>query len=314
MNIEIGKDDFYVELIKMAGRAERSIKFYSISCCFGFYSFGLTKFEDVYNALKKALAIRHQGRYIDTKIIVDVDYDNPIDLFAAKKLIDLENRFAAIPNHHNSTIFREMPNGSPMVQFLIVDDNELLYSEVQHEEYITNLGMVVNLCTKAACYAAHTGGATEISAAIKLFDETWRTGDIIEIPPSKISKATLEVYLRSFVGISRVKTERELQLMLLGYLAGRHNPAVVQMEHSVGSTRIDLAIGGRPANARVGIEVKYGIDDGEVRNLIGQIIEYRKEYDDVILVIGNPNYTPQRRRELLLDLVNIGVSVIELEK
>jgi hypothetical protein len=80
----IEKENFYLELIRMMELAQKSIKFYSVSCCFGFYSRGLANFQDVLRSIKNALS-RQGARYLEVKILVKIDRDNPMDMYAAER-------------------------------------------------------------------------------------------------------------------------------------------------------------------------------------------------------------------------------------
>ena len=54
--LSIDKTDFYSQSIRMIEESQRSVRFYSISCCFGFYSEGLETYGNVLLAIRHALS------------------------------------------------------------------------------------------------------------------------------------------------------------------------------------------------------------------------------------------------------------------
>ena len=101
-------------------------------------------------------------------------------------------------------------------------------------------------------------------------------------------------------------------MLLTGYLQGLFDPSIVDMESPAGATRIDLLVGHRPHHMRHGIEIKFQPDNKSIHEIVGQIRDYRKEYESLILVIAQPRYNAQSRLQLGNELKEIDVGLIEL--
>lgn len=154
----VKKEEFYPQLITMMNEARRSVHFYSISCCFGFYSYGLKNFKNIYSAIEDRLKKRFDGRYLDVRVIVKIDPDNPMDIYASGRLASLEGRFSNTADSESTReVFRELVGGPgevEMIQFAIVDGERILVSGKQEEEYNEDLDLVLNISQAGSIFDA----------------------------------------------------------------------------------------------------------------------------------------------------------------
>lgn len=312
----IEKQDFYPELISMMDQAQNAIHFYSISCCFGFYSKGLANFEKVFLAIRDRLSKIHAGRYLDVRILIKIDHENPIDTYAAERLAQLESRYAHTGDeNYDRNVFRELSSEVPSfeaVQFLIVDGNNILISETQEEIYNEELDLVLNKSQRGKMFEK-SDYSDEFGRYERLFEKTWNESAPLDIEVRYVSSRKLRYFLERYKGVHRAKNERDLHLLLTGYLQGLFDPSIVDFEATVGATRIDLLVGRRPHHLRHGIEVKFQADNNAINGIVGQIRDYRKEYEHLILIVGQPKYTPQKRLDLVNELKEIDVGLIEIK-
>ena len=307
----IDKDRFYSELTSMIELAQKSISFYSVSCCFGFYSRGLSNFEMVLRAIKNALS-RQGARYLDVKVLVKIDRDNPIDMYAAERLAQLEKRYVHTGiKHGERNVFRELGPDLKPIQFLIIDDQSVLVSAIQEEVYNEDLDLVLNKSEQGVKFEKEDS-PDEFNQNANLFGDTWQNSSKIEVQLRSVSRRKMKHLLETYKGTNAARTERELQLLLMGYLQGLYDPSIVDLETPTGGTQIDLLVGKRPHASRQGIEVKFGIDNDAIHQVVGQIRNYRKDFEDVLLVVGKPKYTPQRRADLVDELGKVDVGLVEL--
>ena len=311
----IEKSEFYTELIGLMEQARQTVHLYTISCCFGFYSQGLANFERVLLSIKERLSKIHSGRYLDVRILVKVDHDNPIDTYAAERLAQLEHRFIHTGDSNSDrNTFKELgieSSGVEAVQFLIVDNRHILVSEVQEETYNEELDLVLNKSQRGLVFEKDDDPFV-FQKYETLFENKWNESSRLNVEVRHVSRRKLKYYLEKYRGAHRAKNERDLQLLLTGYLQGLFDPSIVDFESAAGGTRIDLLVGVRPHHSRHGIEVKFQPDNKSTHEIIGQLRDYRKEYENLILVIGQPKYSPQKRRDLLSELNLIDVGLIEL--
>jgi hypothetical protein len=109
----------------------------------------------------------------------------------------------------------------------------------------------------------------------------------IEAPRRKVTKER-ETETQSFRGLleeikrfnphKKPDSERELETMLLSYLTHSHSNIEVQQTYE--RARIDARIG------KIGIEIKYQPNSGELDRLYGQVEKYLRYLDKIIVVIG----------------------------
>lgn len=312
----VEKQDFYPELVSMMDQAQNSVHFYSISCCFGFYSKGLANFEKIFLAIRDRLSKIHAGRYLDVRILTKIDHDNPIDTYAAERLAQLESRYVHTGDEdYDRNVFKELSPKSPFfeaLQFLIVDGNNILVSETQEESYNEDLDLVLNKSQRGTKFEK-SDYSDEFGRYQELFEKTWNESAPLDIEVRYVSSRKLRYFLERYKGVHRAKNERDLHLLLTGYLQGLFDPSIIDFEAAVGGTRIDLLVGRRPHHLRHGIEVKFQADNNAIHGIVGQIRDYRKEYENLTLVIGQPKYTTQKRLGLVNELKEIRVGLIEIK-
>jgi hypothetical protein len=54
------------------------------------------------------------------------------------------------------------------------------------------------------------------------------------------------------------------------------------------------------------------VKDDSINDIVGQMHNYRKEYNDLIIVVRKASYSSQRRKDLIDQLTEINVSLVEL--
>ena len=311
--IHIEKENLYSEIIKLIELSRKSVHFYSISCCFGFYSQGLSTFDNVLVAIRHALRRKVGNQWIDVRVLVKVDYDNPIDVYAAERFVQLEKRFGCPPGLPvERSVFRELEQNAPTLQFLVVDDKYLIVTAFQDEILDENLGLVLNRIQNGVWFEKDDDPG-QFQRYLTEFADTWKGSRQLDIDTKPVSRRMMKFYLQKWRGMHEAKNERELNLLLTGYLQGIFDPSMVDTEPTVGDTRIDLLVGIRPQYKRYGIELKLQPDDKYVDGIVGQLRKYREEYEGGMeLLVIQPRYTPQKRRYLIGQLNEIEVGLIEL--
>ena len=312
----IQKNDFYKEAVKQISMSNQSVYFFSVSCCFGFYSQGVKNFENVLAVLEGRLKKLYQGRYLDIRCIVKIDHDNQIDMFAAERMAALEERLKNTGDQEgHRQIFKEMQNRREFLQFIIIDNNIVLLTEQQDENYNDVLDLVLNKLEDAQLFEKQDD-QNKFNELQKLFQESWRAGSKLGITPPDISINKLKYCLDKYQ-TARGKifnNERELQLHLAGYLEGKFSPAIISFENPTGSTRIDLAVGQRPQSTKIGIEIKYKPTDKDIDRIIGQMRDYSEEYKHIVLVVGRPDYSDQKKLFLEKEMKAINCPLFEYWK
>ena len=297
----------------MLERAQESVRFYSVSCCFGFYSYGLKNFEKVLLSFKSALQRRFRGRYLDFETIVKVDPDNPIDIYAAVRLADLEKRFARTGSDGYRQIFKKViGTGTIDTQFMIIDGRHVLVSGAQSEVYNDDLDLVLNISQPGYKFEKDEN-SSKFSELDNLFNKAWIESVPLDVQVPEVSRRKLRFILENLKGIKTTKSEREFQILLYGALQVHFIPAIVDFEVPNLSTRIDLLVGQGPTPKRHGLELKYKPDDSAINGIIGQIEGYRDQYEDVYLVVAFPEYSPSNRMRLLQKFNEMKVTLIELK-
>ena len=314
---QLEKEEFYPRLISLIEQAQRSVWFYSISCCFGFYSYGIKNFETILNAIREKLNLVIGGKFLDIRVLVSIDPENPIDQYAAQCLAALDKTYEYIGQKNGPRqVFKELQKenlkANEMIQFLIVDDKTFLMTEVQEKYYNQVLNLVLNISQPGFQFDS----STDCSKAERLrclFDKAWLSAKGLDVRIPKVSLSGLRLVLKGYKGVQRARNERELQLLLTGYLQGRFSPAIIDFEARVDNSRIDLLVGyGRPQHERIAIEIKYKTEDNKIDNIIGQIGRYKSNFSSLFLVVGIPLYSAQAKLRLKIELDRIGVSLIEL--
>ena len=300
----------------MMEQARQSINFYSISCCFGFYSHGLANFEKVLLAIRDGLRRIVAGRYLDVRVLIKIDHENPVDVYAAERLAQLESRYLHTGEvDRDRNVFRELGRDVKRfepLQYLIIDDHEILLSAIQEETYNEDLDLVLNKSQRGVHFEKDDD-SQGFQKHAKLFEDIWNKCSSLDVEVRHVSRRKLRYFLERYKGAHRASNERELHLLLTGYLQGLFDPSIVDLETAVGGTRIDLLVGKRPHHSRHGIEVKFKPDNKAIHEIVGQLRDYRKEYEDLVLIVGQSKYTRQRREDLIGELNEIDVGLIEIE-
>ena len=143
--VSIDKSDFYKNVIEMVKHARKSAYFYSISCCWGFYSYGVRNFEHVMTAFRECAGTRWMGQHVDVRVLVRIDADNPIDVFAADCLATMQANLARyISPGETPNLVRELIEPA-RIQFLIVDDQQVLSTHMQYDNFNRELGLALNV-------------------------------------------------------------------------------------------------------------------------------------------------------------------------
>jgi hypothetical protein len=243
-------------------------------------------------------------------VLVKVDHDNPMDVYAAGRLARLQARYLQTGSLIDD-VFREVGPTFPPVQFLLVDDQLCLLTKIQKEHYNRNLDLIINKLQIGRQFSK-TANKKQFEIYSGLFDQAWTKSSPIDASTRQVSPQRLKAFLKRYKGAHKARSERELHLLLTGYLQGLFDFSIVDCETTVGKTRIDLLVGKGAQHQRLGIEVKLASDDNSIDRIVGQIRRYRKEYADLLLVIANPKFSPQRRAHLVDELAEIGVGLVEV--
>ncbi len=309
------KEEFYPKLIELIGSAQKSVHFYSVSCCFGFYSLGLKNFENVLDALQDRLNIKLASRPLDIKVLVKSDIDNPMDKFALQRMAIVQKQYCEMNNSlQRDVIFKQLwltgePNEN--VQFIIIDNKTLFISQTQDEKFNATLGLVLNVSASGLLYQSKD--EHENFAKYKdMFNEKWQISSKIEAEISKISASQLRYYLERFNLHGNDRNEREVQVHLAGYLKGITGLPITS-ETKIGMNRIDLTVGFDKVSERYGIEIKFKPDNNAIKEIIGQMEIYTTNFNQLFLLIAQPSYNREARNELIKALDKKKIMVIEVK-
>lgn len=306
----VAKDEFYNEVVDLIEQARKSVHFYSISCCFGFYSFGVKNFERVLIAIKNRIKLKISGEFLDVRVLIKIDGDNPMDVYAAQRLASLQEKYAHTGDGGKPRkIFGELIENS-IIQFLIIDGERVLSSNTQEEQYNEDLDLVLNISQNGVLFDKDDD-KDKFSQLSSIFASSWEVAIPLEAKQPRFSRRQLRFILESYTGIRPAKTEREFVLMLLGYLKGQIDPSMIDVEATLVDSRIDLLVGPEPHTERSGVEVKFKPTDNDIDQIVGQLRKYRNKVVDLILVVGAPDFTPKGRARLLKELTEIDVPLIE---
>jgi hypothetical protein len=311
----IEKTDFYKTLIDLMEHANKSVHFYSISCCFGFYSLGLKNFENVFLAIKDRLSKRVAGKYLDIRVLVKADKDNPMDTYALERLAYLENQFSLTTNHETKrTVFKQLElegHTKENVQFILVDDTKILISKIQDEAFNLDLDLVLNKSESGSLFSKEEY-SDDFNEHKFLFEEKWKSSMPLDVEIKQVSKRKLKYHLEKFSTGGTLKDEREVQLVLSGYLRGKIG-LPMNLESIVGRTRIDLSVGDGKMNERHGIEIKFKPDNNSVKEIIGQMEINRKNFESLFLLICKSKYNSEARSDLKAAINKNDVILIEVD-
>lgn len=314
---QIEKQAFYPTLIETISSAESSVLLYSVSCCFGFYSFGLRCFEEVLTVLKDRLGARPNRRYLDVRAVLKIDSRNEIDMYAIGRLARLERLFEDTgDSDRRREVFREVlilsDDVEKLVQFVLVDGKTALISESQDEQYVADLDLVLNKAQNGVLFDSKEDPA-QFSNLQKAFEDAWVNGRRLDVTVPQLSMRRLLHVLKSYRIGSNIGSERDFQLILTGFVQGEFHPAIVDMEAVVVESRVDLLVGPHPHHERVGIEVKWLPKDQDIDRIVGQIRKYRRSIKELVLVAGRPQFSPQQQLRLKQELSECNVEYVEIQ-
>jgi hypothetical protein len=135
----------------------------------------------------------------------------------------------------------------------------------------------------------------------------------LEEKKPRFSRRKLRYILETYSGVRPANTERELQLMLAGYLKAKVDPSTIDVEAMTVDTRIDLLVGPKPHSQRSGVEIKFKPADKDIDGIVGKLRNYRPNVGDLVLVVGAPDFTPPGRSRLIAELHQIDVALIEVK-
>jgi hypothetical protein len=303
----IEKKNFDSQLIKLIAASQKSVNFYSISCCFGFYSEGLETYGNVLSAIRNAL-----GRKVDVKILAKVDYDNPIDVYAARRFAEVEIGFSG-RMRHDGVVFRELNTDAEQLQFLIVDGERILLTSFQKEVLDENLGLVLNKVESGALFQANDD-PVEFDKYLSAFMKTWTKSPPLQIEVKPVSRTMVRSFLYRWTAMPGTKNEHELSQLLTGYLEKLFNPLNVTVAPSEIASRIEITVRNRRRHERYGIEIKLNPDDEYANEIVGKLVGSQEKYDGGFeLLVVHPKYAPEKGNHLRDQLSKIDIGLIELK-
>lgn len=287
--IEVSSDDFYHEMNRLITQAKKSVWFYSVSACFGFYSKGIHVFENMIKALKDKSEIRHP-KY-DVRCLVKVD-DNGIDLFAADHLRPLNKKRDIV---RQTKALTESDN----VQFILIDIDtdtpKLLYSNIQESRKTDILGISIN---KLAGGVFYNYNCESVDRFKKVFDTKWSESiGLTEVVKELYVNRVMNL-IRDFDAPQSPTNEACISHNLASYFRGNLGSDIVETERPCLDGRVDIVVGYAERGKKcVGIEVKYGINKQAMDSVIGQATKYKDACEKVIVYSVYPKYTqPEGRR------------------
>jgi hypothetical protein len=301
--IEIGSKNFYYEMTQLIKSAKKSIYFYSVSACFGFYSKGVHVFENMIKELK----IKADTRVplYDIKCLVKVD-DNGIDIFAANHLSFLNK---------DKEVVRQIKslNENENVQFIIIDIDtdtpKLLYSNIQESRRTEILGININELSGGVYYDCK---CAEFDKFINLFNTKWNQQIGLDSIVKVLYSNQIKRLIRDFDVPTCPLNELCVSHNLASYLRGLFGSEMVETEHPCSDGRIDIVIGHAGDKKKIlGIEVKYNLDKNKIDAVIGQASKYKEACDNVIVYSVYPKYTKAEAGRFMKLLEDNGIEIIE---
>jgi hypothetical protein len=235
-----------------------------------------------------------------------------MDVFAVDRLAAVQAKLGNLTGEDGVTrnIFRELTE-SAAVQFLIVDSERILSSESQQEWFNENLSLVLNVSQHGKLFEQEED-EKEFRRLEKLFEDGWNSGFALVEKTPRFSRRQLRYILESYSGVQPAKTERELQLLITGYLKREIDHSIIDFEAMMVDTRIDLLIGPKPNAQRSGVEIKLKPGDKDIDSIVGKLRNYRTNYSDLVLLVGLAEFTSRGRQRLLTELRSIDVPLIEI--
>jgi len=196
-----------------------------------------------------------------------------------------------------------------MLQFAIIDGRTAIVTEKQVAEHNDWLGLDVNLQQPGFVFDA-SDDLDALRRLEALFASKWSTTKQLDTAIPRISHSHLRERLQSFAGSHNATSERELQLLLLGFLEACVEAVSLYTETPVGGTRVDFTIGRRRVAERHAIEIKFQPEAGDLDRMLGQIQRYREQYDSLTLLVARPGWSPQLRQEIDDRMKALGIPLV----
>jgi hypothetical protein len=302
--LSVDKDRFYSELISLIERSNESVFFYSISCCFGFYTEGLETYANVLHAIRNAL-----HRNVDVRVLAKVDYGNPIDVYAARHFVRVEETLQGPPRQRGS-IFRELKGEAERIQYLIADRRSLLLATKQDDTIDPYLDIVINKGAGGNLFEASDNPAEFRTYNPEAFLAKWAESTPLRVNPRPVTQTLLRSYLLRWTAMPHVRDEREVGQLLLGYFRELFTPTLVTAVQLQDADRIDLLINNRRRQERYGIEIKLRADEQYANEIVKKLQGLQQEYDGGFeLLVLYPQYSAQtgERLKALLNERDIGL-------
>jgi hypothetical protein len=303
----IDKGNFYSQSIKLIEESKKSVRFYSISCCFGFYSEGLETYGKVLLAIRHAL-----GRVVDINVLTKVDHDNPIDVYAARRFAEIEIALSG-DAQQDGRIFRELNSDAEQIQFIIVDDRSILLTSFQKENIDENLHLVLNKVEGGVLFES-SDDPMQFRRYSSLFADAWSKSPPLQVDVRPVSRTMLRSFLLRWTAMPDTRNEQELVQLLMGYLQDLFSPRNVTIRPAATGNRIEILVRNRRRYERYGIEIKIKPDGAYADEIVKRLADSQEEYDGGFeLLVVRPGYTSDKRTSLREQLGKIDVGLIELQ-
>lgn len=148
--------------------------------------------------------------------------------------------------------------------------------------------------------------------AVGAFAAGWDSGFLLEENKPRLPRRQIRHILESYSDVRPARHERELQLLLTGYLKAQVHNAIIDFEAMMVDSRIDLLIGPKPHHERTGVEIKFRPNDGDINRIVGQMRKYRTNHADLFLVVGSAEFSSSGRHQLVSELREINVHLIDV--
>lgn len=288
--------DFYSLLMDRLERPWHTVDIYSISACFGFYSRGLKVFSGVLSAMRRALTNPEPYRTETIRLLVKAE-DHLIDGFGIQRFhehlepVGMEIRRLERPHRRDD-----------YVQFVLFDDDEVIFTKTQRGYRDEALGLGVNELAPAK---VGQDASNDVSRHRRLFDQYWSQSGPFDFPRIP-TLPQLELLLTAAFPVEYrpERQEREYEDQLFWLLHGVCDPQLIHRQYTFGTSRIDLVLG-TPNIRLLAIEVKLATDDENALNrLVGQVRKYRALVRDVLVVLVGPNISPNKLGSLRREFGN----------
>jgi|APMed6443717190_1056831.scaffolds.fasta_scaffold27709_2 hypothetical protein len=301
--IEIGSKNFYYEMIRLIKSAKKSVWFYSVSACFGFYSKGVHVFEDMIKELQHKIDTRIPE--YDIKCLIKVD-NHGIDLFSADHLRFLNKDREIVKQ---ITSLSENEN----YQFLLIDietdSPKLLYSNIQESRKTEILKITINELSGGVYFDFK---CETFDKFINLFNTKWDQGSSLDNTVKDFYYDRVKKLIHDFDAPRCPLKEVCISHNLASYLRGNLGSDMVETELACPNGRIDIVIGHADEKKKiVGVEVKYSLSQDKIDAVVGQATKYKDVCDNVIVYSVSPKYEHSEAVRFRKNLKKNGIEIIE---